>query len=96
MRVLPAILPAMTAKPRTRMSSKGQIVLPKAIRDKRGWTEGTELEIEEVPGGLLLRLVPAPREASIEELLGCTGYRGRRRSIEDMEAAIRRGARGEQ
>jgi AbrB family looped-hinge helix DNA binding protein len=75
------------------MSSKGQVVLPKTLRDKRGWKEGTEVEIEEVPEGILLRLVPTVREASLDDLLGCAGYRGPRRSLEDMEAAIREGAR---
>jgi AbrB family looped-hinge helix DNA binding protein len=78
---------------RARISSKGQLVLPKKIREARGLGPGSEVEIEEVPGGVLLKLVRSFEEASVEDLLGCTGYRGPRRTLEDMEAAIREGAR---
>jgi AbrB family looped-hinge helix DNA binding protein len=74
---------------KARLSSKGQIVLPKLVRDKRGWGAGTTLEVEEVPEGVLLRSAAWPPVASVEDLIGCTGYRGPRRSLADMEAAIR-------
>jgi AbrB family looped-hinge helix DNA binding protein len=32
---------------RTRLSSKGQLVLPKEARANQGWTEGTEIEVED-------------------------------------------------
>ena len=35
----------------TKVSSKGQIVLPKALRDARGWNPGTELEVSEGNNG---------------------------------------------
>lgn len=78
---------------KARLSSKGQVVLPKLLRDRRGWEAGTMLEVEEVPDGVLLRSVARPPVASIEDLLGCTGYRGPRRSLADMEAAIREEAK---
>jgi AbrB family looped-hinge helix DNA binding protein len=78
---------------RTRLSSKGQLVLPKDVRAKQGWTEGTEIEVEEAPGGVLLRLVDGTRGSSLDDLLGCTGYRGPRVSVEQMDAAIDRAAR---
>jgi AbrB family looped-hinge helix DNA binding protein len=40
---------------KARLSSKGQIVLPKYLRDKQGWKAGAEIDIQEVPGGVLLR-----------------------------------------
>lgn len=39
----------------TKMSAKGQIVIPKELRDRLDWATGTELEIEESADGLLLR-----------------------------------------
>ncbi len=78
---------------RARVSSKGQLVLPKEIRDKRGLVPGSEVEIEEVPAGVLLKLVRGPEEASVDDLLGCTGYRGPRKTLDDMVLAIREGAR---
>lgn len=74
---------------KARLSSKGQIVLPKLVRDRWGWQVGAMLEVEEVPNGVLLRSAARVPDATVEDLLGCTGYRGPRRSLADMEAAIR-------
>jgi AbrB family looped-hinge helix DNA binding protein len=44
------------AKPsslKTKVSTKGQVILPKAIRDRRGWTAGAELLVEDRPEGVL-------------------------------------------
>lgn len=78
---------------RARVSSKGQLVLPKEIREARGLGPGSEVDIQEVPGGILLKLVRSPEQTSVEDLLGCTGYRGPRKTLKDMEEAIREGAR---
>jgi AbrB family looped-hinge helix DNA binding protein len=40
----------------TTVSSKGQVVIPKAIRDRLGLKAGDTLEVEEVDGALLLRV----------------------------------------
>ena len=78
---------------RVRVSSKGRLVLPAEIRRSRNLGPGSEVEIEEVPGGILLRLVLGPEAASLDELLGSTGYRGPRKTLKEMEAAIAGGAR---
>jgi AbrB family looped-hinge helix DNA binding protein len=39
----------------TKLSSKGQIVLPKAVRDANGWTTGTELEVIDRGNEVVLR-----------------------------------------
>ena len=39
----------------TRMSDKGQVVVPKAIRDTKGWPAGTDLEVIDAGDGVLLR-----------------------------------------
>ena len=75
----------------TRLSSKGQVILPKSIRDARHWTVGTEFEVENRPEGVLLR--PKKRFATthIDDVVGCTGYRGPAKSLEEMEEAIAQG-----
>lgn len=78
----------------TRLSAKGQVVIPKTLRDGRGWEAGTELVVEPTADGLTLRPAHLTRAEAAESLLGCIGYRGPRRSIADMEGAIARGARG--
>jgi AbrB family looped-hinge helix DNA binding protein len=41
----------------TKISTRGRVVLPKAIRDKLGWHAGTTLDVEDGPDGVLLKLV---------------------------------------
>jgi AbrB family looped-hinge helix DNA binding protein len=75
-----------------RLSTKGQLIIPRQIRASRGWRAGTRLRIEE--RGDHVALLPVLAEAgsvSLEDLIGCTGYSGPRRSLADMQAAIARG-----
>lgn len=43
----------MTAQ--TKLSAKGQVVIPKDVRDRLGWLQGSALEVVETAGGVLLR-----------------------------------------
>ena len=72
----------------TRMSSKGQVVIPSSIRTAHNWEPGVRFEVEDTSEGLLLRPIPAFRETSIEDVIGCTGYAGPRRSLKDMQRAV--------
>jgi AbrB family looped-hinge helix DNA binding protein len=75
----------------TRLSSKGQVILPKSVREARHWPPGTEFEVENRPEGILLR--PKKRFAAtcMEEVIGCTGYQGPAQSLEAVEQAIAQG-----
>lgn len=77
----------------TRLSTKGQLILPKDVRDHHGWTAGTELEVEDRGDAVILREVEGLPESRLEEILGCAGYDGPARTLEEMETAIARGAR---
>jgi len=77
----------------TRLSSKGQIVLPKSVRDARGWVAGTEFRIESCEDGLVLRPVKPFPATRLEDVAGSVRYEGPRRSLEDMEKAIEKGVR---
>lgn len=77
----------------TRLSSKGQLVLPKAIREADAWAEGTEFIVERVPEGVLLRPVRSLPATRLEDVIGCAGYRGPARSAADMERAIAQGVK---
>jgi AbrB family looped-hinge helix DNA binding protein len=83
----------------TVISSRGQVVLPKAIRDKRRWKPGTKLTVEERPDGVLLRPVEKKAGRPVAELVGILKYNGPPKTIAEMNAAIasevrRRHARG--
>src|ERR1700730_509032 len=58
--VLPTHKRAMaTAKKlMTTVSTKGQIILPKAIRQQRRWEAGTQLVVEDTRDGVLLKAAP--------------------------------------
>jgi len=72
----------------TTVSSKGQVILPKPIRDHRQWESGTRLIVEETPEGVLLRRVPEFEETDLDSVAGCLAYEGDPVSIEDMDKAI--------
>jgi AbrB family looped-hinge helix DNA binding protein len=73
----------------TRVSTKGQVILPKAIRDARAWGPGTELEIENTKAGVLLkpkkRLFPPTK---IDDVAGILKYKGKPKTIREMDESI--------
>lgn len=77
----------------TSLSTKGQIILPKEVRERHRWEPGTVFEIVERGDALLLRPLPRLPETTLDDLLGCTGYRGPTRTLEEMEEAIASEAR---
>lgn len=77
----------------TRLSSKGQVVLPKSVRVAHQWDSGTELAVEDTARGVLLRSIKSFTPTTLEAVVGSTGYRGPSKSNAQMRAAITRGAR---
>lgn len=74
----------------TRLSSKGQVVLPKAVREACGWQPGTELVVELTADGVTLRTrkpFPASRH---EQVFGRLRHVGPPVSLEEMDAAVAR------
>ena len=72
----------------TILSTKGQVILPKAIRQARHWDTGTRLIVEETPDGVLLKLAPAFAAARTEDVYGSLKHRGPPTSREEMDAAV--------
>lgn len=72
----------------TRLSTKGQIILPKGIRVSRAWEPGMEFTVEETGDGVLLR--PAARfpDASLDDVAGCLRSRRKSKTDGQMRAAI--------
>ncbi len=84
----------------TTVSTKGQVILPKAIRDQMQWGVGTQLAVEQTAEGVLLKPVrtvfPPTRP---DDVFGCLGPAREPKTVEEMEAGIteevrRRHARG--
>jgi len=78
---------------KTKLSTKGQVVIPQEVRDRHGWSAGAELWIEDRDDHLVLWAMPQAPESTLDELAGATGYRGPRKSLAEMEAGIAEGVR---
>ena len=72
----------------TTMSTKGQVVLPKAIRRTLHWAAGTRLVVENAPDGVLLKPAPVFAETRPEEVFGRLARGGAPKSLAEMEAGV--------
>ena len=76
----------------TKMSTRGQIAIPKAIRTARRWKPGTEFVVQETRDGILLKPKKAPKQtertATWDDLIGIAKYKGPRRSIREMDEGV--------
>ena len=83
----------------TTVSTKGQVILPKAIRQRRNWQPGTRLMVEDTPEGVLLTAAPVFAPTRPVDVAGMLASRKLPKTLEEMDAAItsevtRRRARG--
>ena len=79
--------------PTTVLSTKGQVILPAAIRKRRQWVAGTRLSVEETPEGVLLKPAPAFPRTVPEQVFGCLHYQGEPKTLDEMRSGIAAGAR---
>jgi AbrB family looped-hinge helix DNA binding protein len=81
----------------TKLSAKGQVPIPKAIRTARRWKPGMEFIVEETSEGVLLKPKKEPKREgktlTVDDLIGIMPYNGPRRSIREMDEAVLREAR---
>jgi AbrB family looped-hinge helix DNA binding protein len=76
------------AKVTTVVSTKGQVILPKAIRQSRRWDAGTRLIVEETAEGVLLKQAPLFPETRPEDVRGMLAYKGPPKTLEEMDAGV--------
>jgi AbrB family looped-hinge helix DNA binding protein len=73
----------------TTVSTKGQVILPKALREKQRWKAGTKLVVEETKDGILLRAAPLFAPTKPEDVFGCLLVPGQKAAtLKDMDDAI--------
>jgi len=72
----------------TTVSTKGQIILPKALRQRREWNAGTRLVVEETVDGVLLRQAPAFAETRPEDVFASLPDSGKPKTLEEMDAGV--------
>lgn len=75
----------------TKLSSKGQVIIPKPLRTAHHWEVGQELIVEDCGDGILLKPKTPFEETSIKEVASCLKFKGKAKSLSDMDAAISEG-----
>jgi AbrB family looped-hinge helix DNA binding protein len=72
----------------TKLSTKGQLVLPKAIRDARALKPGTEFTVEDTKDGIVFRPKRRVPRKTIDEVFGMLKWKGKPATLKDMDDAI--------
>jgi len=79
---------------RTRLSSKGQVVLPKSVREQLRLSAGTEFIVTTAGESVVLRRATPFAPTHLADVAGRLRRPGPPRSVEDMDAGIRRAVAG--
>ena len=77
----------------TKLSSKGQVIIPKPIRTAQQWSVGQELEVLEVREGILLKPIGPFAKTNLEDVTGCLPAKGRPKSEEEIQQSMKAAAR---
>ncbi len=74
----------------TRLSTKGQVVLPREIRDDLNWKPGKELEIARNGDTVVLKPKSALPEKTLkpEDIVGVLQWHGKPSTILEMDEAV--------
>ncbi|MGJ3243025.1 MAG: AbrB/MazE/SpoVT family DNA-binding domain-containing protein [Opitutales bacterium] len=81
---------------KTKLSSKGQVVLPKAARQALAWPPGTRLQVTVHEGEVTLRPESAIADdpMALDRLAGCLARPGQApRTLDEQHAAVAEEAR---
>ena len=71
-----------------KLSSKGQFILPKAIRDRHHWEAGTEFVIIDRGTELVIKPTSVFLPTELEPPDSPSVYRGKPLSLDEMERAV--------
>lgn len=66
------------------LSSKGQVVIPKEIRDELHWEAGTELTLVSSASGVTLKAIPKKTGRNFADLIGMLKHGGPPLSTEEL------------
>lgn len=72
----------------TKLSSKGQVIIPKAFRSAHHWEPGLELMVIDTGDGLLLKPMSPFAPAELAEVFGMFEGKVAARSDEEIEVAL--------
>lgn len=77
----------------TIVSTKGQVILPKGIRQRRQWEAGTRLTVEDTEEGVLLKAAPLFAPTEIGAVFGSLPFPGKAKTVAQMKEAVAAEAR---
>ncbi len=77
----------------TRLSSKGQVIIPKPLRTLHHWEPGQELVVVDAGDGILLKPKTPFEQTNIKDVASCLRFKGKSKTLDDMEAAISKGVK---
>lgn len=75
----------------TRLSSKGQVTIPKPIRSLLNWHPGQKLHVIDAADGIFLKAAQPFEETTLAGVAGCLARSGKAKALDEMRGAIRRG-----
>lgn len=77
----------------TKLSSKGQVIIPKALRNTYHWEAGLELQVIDTGDGILLRPKAPFPSTLLLNVAGMLKTRVQPKTEEEVKAALRRDLR---
>lgn len=75
----------------TKLSSKGQIIIPKTLRSRYNWNAGQKLSVIDTGDGILLKPSRPFKNSQLDQVAGILKYSGKPLSMDEMEEAIKKG-----
>ena len=75
----------------TKLSSTGQVIIPKTIRSGHRWETGQEFIVINQKDNIILKPKSPFPETSLDDVGGFLKHAGHSLSLEDMDKAIRTG-----
>jgi AbrB family looped-hinge helix DNA binding protein len=73
----------------TRISSKGQVIIPKAFRQSHNWTAGLELIVVDMGDSLMLKPKTPFIETQLDDVAGSLTYTGSAKTQEEIESKLK-------
>lgn len=70
------------------VTSKGQVTIPKRIREALGITTGSKVEFDVAGGGAQMKLVKRHASSRIEEAAAILSYQGPRIPVDQMHGGL--------
>jgi AbrB family looped-hinge helix DNA binding protein len=71
-----------------KFSTKGQLVVPKGLREAYGWAPGVAIEIVDEGDGVKLKPAKVNKRYTVDDLYGILPYSGPPKTLEDMQRGI--------